>query len=263
MKRIAQAMTSFLAVFVLLQSSAGADWSSAVSGSNPLNWYRFNELTGTAATDSGSGGLNGIFTGGYTLAVPTPLGSGVSFNGTNGYVNLGGASLTGDWTVESIFKADTVRGSVSMGLMGADFAATSNRVALKAEQWNSTERLGYTLFGVTDVTFTNAAAATPANFEHVVFVAKSTGVSLYVNGALAASDSTAAPLSRWILGAGARQADGTLVDPLYGVIDELVIYNRALPASEILAHAAVIPEPGVISLALLGALTALVRARRR
>ena len=85
MKRIVQTMTLILAVFALLQSSAWADWSSAVSASNPLNWYQFNEATGTVATDSGSGGLNGIFTGGYTLGAPTPMGFGVSLNGLNGY----------------------------------------------------------------------------------------------------------------------------------------------------------------------------------
>lgn len=253
-----------VAALVLAQSTARADWASQITGSNPLDWYQFNELSGTVANDHGSANLNGTYVGGFTLGVQGPLGGAVSFNGTNGYVRLGAANLTGDWTVESIFKADTVKGGVSMGLMGADFAATSNRMALKAEQWNSTERLGYTLFGVTDVTLTNLAAATPTDFKHVVFVAQNTGVSLYVNGALAASNTTGAPLSRWVLGAGALRADGTLVDPLYGVMDELVIYNRALSPAEITAHFTVIPEPGVLSLAFLGGLAAMVgRANRR
>jgi hypothetical protein len=50
------------------------------------------------------------------------------------------------------------------------------------------------------------------------------------------------------------------------MIDELVIYDRALSAEEILGHFNVIPEPTVLSLGLLGGLAILcVRfcARRR
>ena len=141
-----------------------------------------------------------------------------------------------------------------MGLVGANFAAASDRAAIKAEQWNSTGQMGYTKFGAVDVTFTDSLAATPADFAHVVFVGQSTGVSLYVNGALAGTDAAATPLNRWALAAGAIRADGTLVDPLTGAIDELVIYDRALSPTEISAHFSAIPEPTVLSLGLLGGL---------
>ena len=42
-----------------------------------------------------------------------------------------------------------------------------------------------------------------------------------------ASDPTTTALARYVLGAGAVRADGTLVDGLTGAIDELVIYDRA------------------------------------
>jgi len=261
--RLGQWIVAAVAAFALTQDRARADWASEISSGNPLNWFRFDEVSGTVANDIGSANLDGTYTGTVVLGSPGPLGNAAAFNGA-GHVFLGGANLATDWTLEAVFKADTVAGGVSMGLVGTDFAATANRMAIKAEQWNSTGQMGYTLFGVTDVTLTGPAAATPADFAHVVFVGRSTGVSLYVNGALAGSDATTTPLARWALATGAVRADGTLVDPLTGVIDELVIYDRALSVSEISAHLAVIPEPTAVSLAVLGGLVVFsARSRRR
>lgn len=257
MKRFAQLKLGFVAAAALLVGAPGsaraADWITEVNAGNPLNWYKFDEFAGTVANDFGSAKLNGTYVGGVVLGTEGAMGRAATFGGGS-YVYLGGANLTGDWTLEALFRADTLTGDVSMGLMGTDYDATSGRMAIKAEQWNSTERMGYTLFGVADVTFNDAAAATPGSFAHVVFVAQNTGVSLYVNGALAGTDSTVAPLSRWVIGAGARRADETPVDPLTGAIDELVIYNRALSPAEISLHAAAVPEPGALSILTLGGL---------
>lgn len=242
-----------------------ADWATEISNAHPLNWFRFEELSGTVAGDQGSANLNGTYVGSVSLGMPGLVGRAAAFDG-GGHVFLGGANLTTDWTLETIFKADTVNGSVSMGLVGTDFAAASDRMAIKAEQWNETGQMGYTLFGVADVTFTDPLAATPADFEYVVFVGQSSGVSLYVNGVFAGSDPLSTVLARWGLATGAIRADGTLVDPLTGAIDELVIYDRALSAEEISAHFAVVPEPTFLSLVMVGGLAALCarfRAQRR
>ena len=263
MKRFAQLRTWGVAAVAALawaQGSAYADWTSEITSGNPLNWFRFDELSGTVANDLGSANLDGTYVGNVVLGSQGPAGYAAAFNGA-GHVFLGGANLTSDWTLETLFKADTVAGGVSMGLIGANFAAASGRMALKAEQWESTGQMGYTLFGVVDVTFNGPAAATPTDFAHVVFVAQNSGVSLYVNGALAASDAAASPLSRWALATGAVRADGTLVDGLTGVIDEMVIYDRALSTTEISAHYTSVPEPTVLSLAVLGGLVILIRGR--
>jgi hyaluronoglucosaminidase len=240
--------------------SARADWNSTISSANPLNWYSFNETQGTTANDQGSGGANGTYTGAVGLGASGLVGSAASFDGTSS-VLVGAANLTSDWTVEAIFKADTATGGPSMGLIGADFAAANPRMAIKAEQWESTEKLGYTSFGVVDVTFADAAAVTPTDYAHVAFVGTSAGVELFINGASLGSDPTATVLSRHVLGAGAVRADGTLVDGLVGAIDELVIYDRALSAGEVSEHYASVPEPGTITLLSLG-LLAICHLRR-
>jgi len=240
-----------LAALALAQGSASADWATEVSNANPINWFRFDELSGTVANDAGSAAMHGTYVGNVDLGSPGLVGYAAAFQGDS-HVFLGGANVATDWTLEAIFKADTVSGGVSMGLVGTDFAAAADRMALKAEQWESTGQMGYTKFGVVDVTFDGSAAATPADFAHVVFVGANSGVNLYVNGAPAGSDAASTPLARWGLATGAIRADGTLVDPLTGVIDELVVYDRALSPAEISAHYSAIPEPTVLSLGVLG-----------
>lgn len=238
MKRCVRSSTWYFAVLVtlaLMQVRVQADWVTELNSSNPINWYRFNELSGSTANDEGPGNMDGTYVGGVLLGQAGLADSAAAFNG-QGYVLLGGQTLTGNWTLESIFKADTVAGSVSMGLIGTDFGAPAGRTAIKAEQWNETGRMGYTDFGVIDVTFRDPRAATPADFRHVVFVGDMTGVSVYVDGALVDQDATVLGLARWALGTAAVRADGTLSDPLTGVIDELAIYDRALSPAEITAH---------------------------
>ncbi|MEZ6119358.1 MAG: LamG domain-containing protein [Pirellulaceae bacterium] len=249
---------TLIAALVLLASgTVRADWNSVITADSPLHWFNFEDA-GATADDLGSADADGTYAGGVTLGSAGLVGGAASFDGT-GHVLVGGADLTGDWTVETIFKADTVNGGASMGIMGADFTAAS-RMALKAEQWNSTERLGFTVFGVVDVT---TEVPTPSDYSHVAFVGTSAGVSVFVDGVESGSSDVATALSRYVLGAGAIRADGSLVDGLTGSIDELVIYDRALSAGDIAAHYAAVPEPSSVVLIGLGTLGLLAIRRRR
>ncbi|MCA9166910.1 MAG: hypothetical protein KDB23_04555 [Planctomycetales bacterium] len=241
----------------LMGQAAKADWNDTISAAAPLHWFNFNETTGTTIDDSGSANVDGTVMGAVGLGAAGAVGGAATFDGAS-YVLVGGPNLATPWTLESIFLADPVNGGPSMGLIGADFDA-AERMAVKADQWNKTGQMGYTVFGVVDVTL---AGATPTDFEHVVLVGTDAGVELFVNGASVASDATATFLSRHLLGAGAVRSTGALVDGLTGTIDEIVIYDRALSAAEISSHYASVPEPASATLLLVGSLAAL-RLRRR
>ncbi len=240
-----------------LASSARADWDSTISAANPLHWFQFAD-EGTTADDVGSANVDGTYVGAVGLGTPGLVGAAASFDGAS-HVLVGGPDLPTPWTLETIFLADPVNGGVSQGIVGTDFTA-AYRMAVKAEQYNATERLGYTVFGVADVTF--ADAPTPTDFAHVVFVGTDAGVELFVNGAAAGMDATATPLARYAFATGAVRADGTLVDGLTGTLDEIVIYDRALSAGDVAAHYAAIPEPMSASLILIGGLSLLAFRRK-
>lgn len=247
----------FAVVFTVLMSPqlSRADWASTIAAENPLHWFQFEETSGTTAVDSGSAGANGVYENGVTLGQPGVVGLGARFDGVDDHVFVDGPDLTGDWTAEFIVAVGD--GGASQGLKG------SPTMALKAEQWNDTGTIGYTNFGVVDV---DLGVPMPSELSHVVFVQTGAGVDLYVNGALAANDATTAVLGRQVIGAGRRNADLSIVDPLDGIIDELVAYDRALSADTIAAHYAAIPEPSSIvlaGLAALGMLSVLGRRYRR
>ncbi len=228
-----------------------ADWASTIAGASPLHWFQFEETQGTTAVDSGSAGVSGTYTGGFTLGAAGLVGNAASFDGVDGRVVVNGPDLAGDWTVEAILSS--ADGGPSQGILG------STTMAIKADQWNKTGKLGYTVFGVVDVTLD---VPTPRDYTYLAFVGSGSGVNLYVNGALAASDATATALGRQVFAAGRINPDLTVVDPLKGSIDDLVIYNRALSAGEISSHYSAVPEPSSAALLLLGVLP-LIRGRYR
>ena len=188
---------SLAAVMALMCSlglgTARADWISTITAENPLHWYQFAETSGTVAADSGSAATNGTYLNGVTLGQPGLVGTAARFDGVDDHVLVGAADLAGDWTAEFIASAGA--GGASQGLMGG------TTMAIKAEQWSDTVKLGYTNFGVVDVTLD---AATPAALTHLAFVKTDAGVTAYVNGSMVASDATTAVLSRNVIGAGAQ-----------------------------------------------------------
>ena len=107
---------------------------------------------------------------------------------------------------------------------------SSTICALKLEQYNNTNKVGYTKFGVADYTF-NYTAPT-GTWTHLTFVGTSLGVSLYVNGTLQGTLTGVidCPMG-WI---GSKSGTAEFVK---GTLDEVKIYSRALNASEIAALA--------------------------
>ncbi|MFW6163761.1 MAG: LamG-like jellyroll fold domain-containing protein [Planctomycetota bacterium] len=222
-------------------------WVEAVVASGPLHWYTLDETTGTVAYDSGSSPLNGTYQNGAALGQGSAgiVGDGVTFDGVDDQIALGGGTLSGAWTAEFILK--------KLGIEQAGSLMRQYPYALRLDQWNNTGQVGYTHFGVRDYLFSPAASAPLDEFIHLTYVGDpASGLSAYVNGELAGTNPAYIPLPLGTIGAG---------DAAHALIDEVVIYDRALSQGEILDHMATIPEPA--TLALLGAgLLAVLRRRR-
>ena len=234
----------YLVCFVILMSAACgvvqaglAEWEEAISSANPLHWYKFNE-TGSECIDSGSGGLNGtydsVLLGQEGCFEP---GTAVEFQrvGANRVNFIGAANLPGPWTVEYIVKTTKVpAANDSQALHDSD--TTSIRLA----GWTSLGEAGFTLYGVADYQFTPVTGLTLNDlviqqdvWMHLAFRNNGSGTQLFFDGKLVGTSTSMIELPRLRIGGrGAGPADH-----LQGVLDEAVVFNRALTDAEIFAHA--------------------------
>jgi len=254
-----KAFIVFATILVIgARAQARADWNSTITASNPMNWYRFNEASGSVAVDYGSAHSNGTYGTGLLDAargVPGPIGKGVQF-GNQSTVILGQPDLTGNWSAEFVLERIGEKRS-SVLIRGFPYAVPST--ALKLEQYNSTEQIGFTQYNVSDYTF-SPSVPTPLNqWVDIVYVNRAgSGMSLYLDGVLVGTNPTSISLSRYQIGS---DADVIPESPLMN-IDAAVIYDRALSPTEIALHAAAVPEPSTFFLAAVAVCILLAHGRR-
>ena len=113
------------------------------------------------------------------------------------------------------------RGARASAALLAD-AATG----LKLEQWPNTRQVGLTQFGVADYYFNYIVP--PNVWTHLAFVGTPGGTILHLNGVAQETNAATINLPRGVM--GGLNAAG---DPLKGLLDETVLFNRALTPAEI------------------------------
>lgn len=216
-----------------------AAWNSVITASNPLNWYRLDELSGGTAVDSGSEQRNGNFGVGAidaTRGIPGLVGTAVQF-GNQSTIFLSAPDLAGDWTAEFVLKRIGSKRS-SVLIRGIPFEFPSQ--ALKLEQFDSTGQVGFTQFGQVDATFSPPVFSPLDEWIHLVYVNRiGSGIDLYMNGVLAGRHPSNISLPRDQIGSWSD----TIPESPLAIMDEVVLYNRALSPVEIAAHFAIVPEP--------------------
>ena len=158
-------------------------------------------------------------------------GTALKFN--NGYVDLNVGDINKKWTIAMWVNREDNPATNSTLICGAEGE-------IKLEQYNDTNKVGLTQFGVVDETFDYEAPV--GEWVHLAFVSDGSATSLYVNGTLTDTIQLGitAPADR--IGANTK---GGLADTgaLKGSVDELKIVNRALSAEEVagLAEEASVP----------------------
>lgn len=158
---------------------------------------------------------------------------GTALKFSNGYVDLDTGDMNKKWTIAMWVNREDNPATNSTLICGAEGE-------IKLEQYNDTNKVGLTQFGVVDETFDYEAPV--GEWVHLAFVSDGSSTSLYVNGALTDTIDLVitAPADR--IGANTK---GGLADTgaLKGSVDELKIVNRALSAEEVagLADEASVP----------------------
>ena len=229
--------------------------SSNLLADAPLHFYRFEETSlAQPVADSGvPGGFNGAYTGGIALnqpAAPLRLGNAARFDGGPGsYVNLGLFHPGDAFTVEAWAQ---LAPDAPAGVWHAIVARWDGSYELDFE---TTDRAGfvfYTQAGQVGV-LSSPAPLARGLWHHLVAAYDGNVAQLYVDGALAAWAEVpgtlrdGGPSGGWpdrVLIGATRGGDAGASYNFKGLIDEVAIYNYALPAARILArYQAALPAP--------------------
>ncbi|EAR26059.1 hypothetical protein A20C1_09269 [marine actinobacterium PHSC20C1] len=212
------------------------NYGAAVYGASPQLYWRLNETSGTVANDSGSQGINGTLSGTYTRNVPGAL------NGTTNTATrfTQGAARTAvslanpaTFSSEVWFKTTTTSGGKLTGF-GSSATGTSSNYGDHVIMRNN----GTLLFGTSTSTIATTQSLNDGLWHHVVATQGSSGLRLYVDGALAAT-SSANPSQTfsgyWRLG-GDNTGGASSSNFFNGDLDEFAIYQTVLSPSDVSAH---------------------------
>lgn len=200
---------------------AAGSYPEAVMTNGPINYWRLGETAGTTAFDS-YGGLDGTYTNGVTLGVAGGLPFGgantaVDFDGVGGQIVLNGSGVPAPWTaVFWVKRTDPVQ--PSSALIDDRIAPVSS--SLRLESWQNTGTAGFVRYGVSDYFYTYSAPS--GEWIQMVFVGRTNGTDLYINGTLRESNPNSIPLPR------RKIAASTAADYLKGTLDEISLYGKAL-----------------------------------
>lgn len=216
-------------------------WSDLHLSKDPVLYLKFDESSGTTVTDSSDEAKHGTVSGSYTQFVATDVegsSGALSLDGTDGKVSvpaLTSPSSNIGHSVSLWLKADS--NTTTYAVAGFNAQAPFWMIRL-SETTNRRIRIQvYNTGGGANINWDNSEDHTVWN--HIAFTSVTGGtLRLYFNGQEVGSASMPAG-SYATVGGGANNNIGTYRDSsgdyLSGDVDELIVVNRVLLASEVCA----------------------------
>ncbi|MBP9758802.1 prepilin-type N-terminal cleavage/methylation domain-containing protein [Candidatus Dojkabacteria bacterium] len=246
---------------------SNAEYTSRINSGTTLTeglvgYWKMDE-TASPAIDSSGSGINGIWTNSPTLTVGK-FGNGLSFNGTNNFVNLSGASnfayKDGDkWGVSMWFKttANYLGTNAGVKLFSKATGGGTYGYAIAIGQLNSQgydNKIGFVIDqppGYNYVLSTNTLpVANDGNWHHVyisfdAYTNTNIGANIYFDGVSYGYLSSTVPRSNWASTTSVTNkiGSGNGYEYFTGTIDEVRVLNRALHLDEVQALHTWAPAP--------------------
>lgn len=227
-----------IAIFTIVTSNKTV---AEIYTSSLQSWWRLdnNDLSGTTLTDRGSlGGTTSITSNATTTGYGGPVGQSFYFNGQNTYVDTGKnyASIlsTGTTTVSLWLRKDTAS---AVALTAFQMNYTNARNAIRVEA-SSVIRVVVRANGGGAVTFTSNVTANNNKWNHVAVSLEGRNFNAYINGKVASS-SAVVEFPTTVSGTDKNAHIGTsYLTPTrgnfwIGAVDDVRIYDRALPENEV------------------------------
>ncbi|MGN8048218.1 LamG domain-containing protein [Curtobacterium sp. 22159] len=232
------------APYFTCSGAVGADTANALFA------YRLGEASGsTTATDWSGKGLNGTYQGSMTAATPSPnacprdAGSSYVLNGSTSFVSTPRSYTNPSTFSEEVWFKTTVAGGMLIGF-GSNQVATSGQHDRQI-YLNTSGQLVFGAYNGTTQVVTSPNTYTDGAWHHVVAtLSASTGMRLYVDGSLVASNAsyTAAENFTGYFRIGYDTISGWPGQPsnfaFTGSMRYAAVYSTVLSATQVANHAA-------------------------
>lgn len=231
-------------------SKLAADkYFNAVQADGANAYWRFGESAGTSArnwTSDRDLTLDANIGRGKPSAIVTGVDKAVRFNG--GTAGVLGTTKVREWAPQAEFSEELwFRTGTTTGGKMLGFGSSSTEDSATSDRHLYLGTTGKVSFGVASAkvfkTVTSPKAYNNAKWHHVVATLGSTGMRLYVDGKLVASDAKttfADPYSGvWrVAGDSVGTGYGNLPNNtrFNGELDEIAVYGSALTAAKVTAH---------------------------
>lgn len=222
--------------------ATGKDWNFnwfelvpiVVTNPNPFGYWKLDETSGTTASDSSGNNKTGTLNGGASWGAGK-IGNGLSFNGTNSYVDFPDSTNPVAFTVSLWVKPSATTAQNIWTKTNASGATSTWSNQLRINSSGKFEAYTYDGAGKT---VTGTTAVQPDVWYHIALVATNNGqMKLYVNG-----QSEGTPVSigtmwtggtRFWLGSNAGNVSGGAWGWYNGMADDVKLYNSALNDTDI------------------------------
>ena len=248
-----------IAIVLICPFATTADYVLEVLSDSPTGYWRFEETSGTVAVDSSGNGRHGAYVGGY-ITGQTGL-----FSGATRFAG-GAVELPGSWGGSD---ALTIEAIVQVTGASGDFQAiVSSDVTNEFAHFQLHSFGNNIVYANPESVFLNNIPIDTGNWRHLVMVAESGDSRLYINGVRVQTDTVPFSIDAILTSNSVSIARGFNGGRhLSGLIDEVAIYDTALPDARVLAHfnaIAGVPEPVSCPLIIAGiGIVAAARRKRR
>jgi hypothetical protein len=191
----------------------------------PIAYWRFDEGSGTTAADASGHSHTGTFQGGVTWTAGR-FNSAVHINGSDGVVVVNDASdldPTSAISITAWVNADTWSGGNRRILQKGD---TDNQYRLLEEN-------GVLKFDLSGVSNTPLTTALPSEgvWHHIAATYDGASMRIYIDGVLTAQQAASGAIATTTnsLYIGSKGIGGTIGNHFLGMLDDVRVYNVALP----------------------------------
>jgi hypothetical protein len=225
-------------------ATVNAPYPDTVNADAPSLYWRLGETSGVTAGDASGNGQTGTYRNGVTLgqasAIVRDSDTAARFDGVNDFASSDGSFANPrGFSVELWFKTATTSGGKLIGFGNSQTADSSNY-----DRHVYMDNSGKLWFGVWidhAETITSTASYNDGQYHHLVASQSSSGMALYVDGAVVGTNPTASAQGYngfWRV--GGDNLNGWPSRPssnsFNGTIDEAAVYNYGLTADQVATH---------------------------